>query len=259
MTETSILSVQVSPNEGAILKAAAEQSRTTLSDFIRCKAVEAAEINMFYRGLIAIPADDWEAFDAWINRPAEENPALAELALRAPSSGAPDTTAMTPPRPLAENDDRAFDCGRESFNNWFRLHAWFNQVNNMTRVNVIADAATGRIVGYVTLSAAQIEPALRPETQPFDRPDPVPALLLGQLAVDKDYQRQGHAADLLRFALKAALRATDSVGGMGVITHPLDDDLRRFYARWGFQDVPFDPHRAMIARMTEVKRYLGTN
>ena len=47
-------------------------------------------------------------------------------------------------------------------------------------------------------------------------------------------------------ALKTALRAAESVGSAGVITHPLDDSLRRFYTRWGFQDLPLDPRRAMM-------------
>ena len=71
-----------------------------------------------------------------------------------------------------------------------------------------------------------------------------------------EHYRAAHA-DLLLVALKAALRASDSIGGMGVITHPLDEALRGFYARWGFQDIPFDPRRAMIVRMVDVKRNFG--
>jgi uncharacterized protein (DUF1778 family) len=84
-TTTSILSVRVSPDERAVLEAAAEQSRTTLSDFMRRKAVDAAEAEMFHRGIVTIPVKDWEAFESWINRPAENIPALAELARRVPS------------------------------------------------------------------------------------------------------------------------------------------------------------------------------
>ena len=166
--------------------------------------------------------------------------------------------AVTPPRPLAETDDRAlFDCGRESLNAWFRRHAWANHTLGISRVTIIADAASGRIVGYVTLSAAQIERAYLPKPQQRNRPDPVPATLLGQLAVDKDFQGQGHAASLLHYALKAALRAAEIVASMGVVTHPLDDGVRGFYARWGFQDLPFDPRRAMMARMVDLERAFG--
>jgi len=83
---SSVLSVRVSPAERAILEAAAEQSRTSLSDFIRRKSVEAAELEMLNRSIVTIPAKDWEAFEAWISRPAETIPALTELARRTPSS-----------------------------------------------------------------------------------------------------------------------------------------------------------------------------
>lgn len=127
----------------------------------------------------------------------------------------------------------------------------------MSRVNVITDVASGRIAGYVTLSAAQIERAFLPKSQQRNRPDPVPATLLGQLAVDRTFQGQGHAASLLLFALRTALVASETIGSMGVITHPLDDGLRGFYAKWGFQDLPFDPRRAMFVRIIDLRKSFG--
>jgi GNAT superfamily N-acetyltransferase len=153
---------------------------------------------------------------------------------------------------LTEIDDRSrFDCGRESLNAWFRRHAWANQTTGVSRVNIITDVATGQIAGYVTLSAAQIERSLLPRPQQRNQPDPVPATLLGQLAVNEAFQGQGHAASLLLFALRTALVASETVGSLGVITHPLDDGVRGFYTRWGFQDLPFDPRRAMFVRMAD--------
>ena len=46
------------------------------------------------------------------------------------------------------------------------------------------------------------------------------------------------------------------IGSAGVITHPLDDGVRTFYARRGFVDLPFDPRRAMIIRMTDIEKAL---
>jgi GNAT superfamily N-acetyltransferase len=156
---------------------------------------------------------------------------------------------------LAEDDDRdLFDCGRESLNAWFRRHSWHNHLSGASRVNVIADAPSGRIAGYVTLSAAQIERAYLPKPQQRNQPDPLPATLLGQLAVDKSMQGRRLATALMQFALMTALRAAGFVGSVGVITHPLDDDVRSFCAKWGFKDLPFDPRRAMIVRMVDLKR-----
>ena len=82
---TAILSVRVTPNERAILEAAAEQSVATLSEFMRRKSVEAAEMEVLNRSIVTIPAKDWNAFEAWINRPPEAKEKLAKLARRKPS------------------------------------------------------------------------------------------------------------------------------------------------------------------------------
>jgi predicted N-acetyltransferase YhbS len=162
--------------------------------------------------------------------------------------------AVTPPRPLADTDDRAaFDCGRDSLNVWFRRHALTNHQSGASRVNVICDLASGAISGYVTLSAAQIERGFLPKSQQRNRPDPLPVTLLGQLAVHCDRQGQGHALSLLLFALRTAVRASESIGCIGVMTHPLDDGVRGFYAKQGFVDLPFDPRRAMIVRIADLK------
>ena len=59
---------------------------------------------------------------------------------------------------------------------------------------------------------------------------------------------------MLLFALRTALRASHDIGSFGVITHPIDDSVRAFYAKWGFQALPFDPHRAMIVRMVDLEK-----
>jgi GNAT superfamily N-acetyltransferase len=162
---------------------------------------------------------------------------------------------VNPPRPLAENDRRDhFDCGRESLNAWFRRHAWHNHASGVSRTNVVCDVPSGLIVAYVTLSAAQIEREFLARPQQRNKPDPVPATLLGQLAVHKPFQGRGHARSLLLFAFTAALRASREIGSFGVLTHPIDEQVRRFYQRWGFEDVPFDPGRSMIVRMIDLEK-----
>jgi hypothetical protein len=56
------------------------------------------------------------------------------------------------------------------------------------------------------------------------------------------------------FALTTAVRFSKDIGCFGVVTHPLDDELRAFYRRFGFEDLPFDPRRAMIVRVIDLER-----
>jgi len=61
---TPPLSVRVSRSERNLLEAAAEEAHANLSDFVRRKALEAAEMEVLDRRLVTMPAKDWEKFEA---------------------------------------------------------------------------------------------------------------------------------------------------------------------------------------------------
>ena len=162
---------------------------------------------------------------------------------------------LTPPRPLTGDDDReGFNCGRDSLNQWFRRHAWRNQRSGASRTSVVRDPAAGVIAGFVALSTAQIERAFLPKVLQRNRPDPLPVILIGQLAVDQRYQGSGHARSLMWFALTTAVRFSHDIGCFGVLTYPLDDGVRTFYRRFGFEDLPGDPAGGMIVRIVDLER-----
>lgn len=81
----AILSVRVSAAERLLLEAAAEQARTSLSDFVRRKAIEAAEEEVCDHRLVTIPAEDWARFEVWVDAPARDVPALRDLAATRPA------------------------------------------------------------------------------------------------------------------------------------------------------------------------------
>jgi uncharacterized protein (DUF1778 family) len=82
---SSVLSVRLSEEERALLEAASSQARTNVSDFVRRKALEAAEIDVLERRIVTIPAKDWERFEAWTTKPARKVAGLSELARRPPT------------------------------------------------------------------------------------------------------------------------------------------------------------------------------
>ena len=160
---------------------------------------------------------------------------------------------MRPPRPLLQSDDRGgFDCGRESLNLWFRRHAWRNQEAGVSRTSVLCDSDDGAVVAYVSLSAAQIERAHLPKSGQRNSPDPVPMILLGQLAVALEHQGKGYARSLVQFTLTTAVRLSKDIGCFGVMTHPLDDEIRAFYKALGFEMLPFDPRKGMVVRIRDL-------
>lgn len=152
----------------------------------------------------------------------------------------------------AAYDRRNFDCGEATLNHWFQRHALANQLEGVTRTVVLVDDAA-IIMGYVSLCSGGVARAFFPKPFQRNRPDPVPVTLLAQLAVDRQFQRQGHSLDLLRYALTAAFEAHQKVGSAGLLTHPINDNARRFYVRWGFVDLPNDPKRSMFIRMVDAR------
>ena len=85
MSNQTPISVRVSPNERELLETAAAQARTNLSDFIRRKALEAAEADVLDHRLVTIPAADWQQFESWVHSPAKDVRALRDLAATRPA------------------------------------------------------------------------------------------------------------------------------------------------------------------------------
>jgi predicted N-acetyltransferase YhbS len=85
-----------------------------------------------------------------------------------------------------------------------------------------------------------------------NRPESIPAALLGQLAVDRRYQGRGYARSLMFFALTTAVNFSKEIGCFCVLTHPLGDSVRTFYRSFGFEDLPYDPAHSMAVRIVDL-------
>jgi uncharacterized protein (DUF1778 family) len=79
---SSVLSVRISASERQLLASAAEDARTSISDFVRRKSIEAAELKLLERSVVKIPAADWDKFEAWMNSPPIDMPKIRALAQR---------------------------------------------------------------------------------------------------------------------------------------------------------------------------------
>ncbi len=118
---------------------------------------------------------------------------------------------------------------------------------------MVSAVGTGAVAGRVALFHGTDHARFLPEPAQRNQPDPLPALLIGQLAGDRRYQERGIARSLLWLALTTAVRFSRNVGCFGILVHPLDDALRVFYGRFGFEDLLFDPGRVMIVRMVDLE------
>jgi len=64
---------------------------------------------------------------------------------------------------------------------------------------------------------------------------PIPAALVGRLAVDRGFARRGLGSILLADAVKKTMTAAETVAMTVVIVDPIDETARAFYAAFGFR------------------------
>lgn len=140
----------------------------------------------------------------------------------------------------AEHDVSAFACGKPSLDHWLKTRALGNQAKGFTAVLVVHDA--GRVVGYYGLAPTAVVPNVLPRSiRTGQPPDPVPCLLLGQLATDLGSVGQGIGTGLLKHALERCLRAAALVGGRALMVHAVDAEAAAFWRRRGFIPAKDDP------------------
>ncbi len=144
-------------------------------------------------------------------------------------------------RVLVPSDDRtAFRSGNIELDRFFQRFAGQNQFRLQIGVTHVA-VDVGRIVGFATVSAAQVEVSRLPEIERKRLPAyPVPVLRLSRLAVSKGAQGRGVGAALLRhvnlLAVELAMRA---LGCTGVLVDA-KVTAKNFYARYGFIELKAD-------------------
>ncbi len=86
-----------------------------------------------------------------------------------------------------------------------------NQEKGFTAVLVVQEA--GRVVGYYGLAPTAIVPGILPRSiRTGQPPDPVPCLLLGQLATDTEWAERDIGTGLVKRALKRGCVINDTKG-----------------------------------------------
>ncbi len=146
------------------------------------------------------------------------------------------------PRPIATTDATAgFDSGEASLDRYLADRALVNHVSDLARCYVCVESDDLRIVGYYTLSAVAVEHTQLAARARRNAPNPVPAVLLGRLAVDRKAQGSGLGSLLVRDAILSTLAAADRIGVRLLLVHALHDRAAAFYATIGFTPSPTDP------------------
>jgi GNAT superfamily N-acetyltransferase len=136
------------------------------------------------------------------------------------------------------HDREQFDSGEPVLDEWLRRYAGQSRRRDTAATWVIADA-NDVIVAYASVAMTSIDRSAAPEVLTKGAPDPVPALLLGRLAVDHRYSSLGIGTALAAYVLATAVELNQKAACRAVVVTALTKSARTWWERLGFH--PFDP------------------
>lgn len=149
------------------------------------------------------------------------------------------------PEPLSpDHDVDAFHSGVPALDLWLRKRARANEASGASRTFVLC--GENQVFGYYSLAAASIMHDHATGRVKRNMPKPVPAVLIGRLALDKAWQGRGHGVSLLQDAVLRVVGAAETVGVRAILVHAMSDEAKRFYERFGFRASPIDPMTLMM-------------
>jgi GNAT superfamily N-acetyltransferase len=153
---------------------------------------------------------------------------------------------LSAPQPLAAVHLLGdFESGESALDEWLKRRALSNQVSGASRTFVVVDHEH-RVRGFYALAAGAVAHATATSSVRRNMPDPIPVLVLGRLAVDRQAQGIQLGAALLQDAVKRAIAVSQSTGVRALLVHALHEDAKRFYEHHGFQPSPQHPLTLML-------------
>ena len=164
--------------------------------------------------------------------------------------------AIAAPEPLSPRHHVSqFDCGVPGINVWLQRKARLNESKGGARTYVVC--VQDRVIAFYSLAASSVERRRVSSRVGRSMPEPIPVILLGQLAVDADYQCRGLGSDLLFDADRRALAAAGVIGARAIVVQGLDERAATFYQHHGFTRF-FDREPLMlILRISELSAEMG--
>ena len=154
--------------------------------------------------------------------------------------------------PLGPQHDRAsFSCGEPALDSYIRRQASQDARRRVAQVFVAVGNAPEEIAGYYTLSAASFEKDELPVDLAKRLPHyPVPAAVLGRLAIDSGHQGRGLGETLLLDAARRLVRASATIAVYAMVVDAKNDRARAFYERYGFRAFASMPRRLFLPLQT---------
>ena len=145
------------------------------------------------------------------------------------------------PVPLAARHElEDFNSGEAVLDDWLRRRALANMADAASRTYVVCPTGSHSVIGFYALSMGQILNQEATGAMRRNMPRQIPAVILGRLAIDRNWQGQGIGAALLRDAVERSVRAAGEVAARLLVVHAISPAAEAYYRHFGFTRLPVE-------------------
>jgi len=155
--------------------------------------------------------------------------------------------ALDPPR----QERSGLHCGEPALDEWLRRYAGQNRRRDTAATWVITDP-DGHVVAYASLAMTAIDRSAASDALAKQASDPIPALLLGRLAVDRRHAGAGIGTALVAHVLAIAVELDAKAACRAVVVTAMSESALRWWERLGFRILdPVDPRCSDLYLLTK--------
>lgn len=160
---------------------------------------------------------------------------------------------ISQPEPIQSSHHlTAFESGVEVLDHWLKHRALKNNINGASRTFVVLKGE--RVIGYYALATGAVAMNEAPGKIKRNMPNPIPVMVLGRLAVDKEWQKHGVGKGMLKDAVLRTIRVSQDAGIRAILTHAISEPAKHFYKRYGFIESPIAP-MTLLLTMQDIENY----
>jgi predicted N-acetyltransferase YhbS len=112
------------------------------------------------------------------------------------------------------------------------------------------------VVGYYCLSNGVIASNIATGKVTRNMPDLIPVMIIGRLAVDRNWQGKGIGRGLWRDAVLRTLKASEIAGIRAILVRAISAEAKQFYEQYRFTASSLEPLTLMV-KISDVAKSLG--
>ena len=151
---------------------------------------------------------------------------------------------------LSKEDVESFQCGKNDLDSYIKDGKYKRDIKKDFS-KFYGLFVNNKFAGFYTLSTSSIQKdqISTKESKPYPA---IPTLLIGRLAVSKQYQGNGYSYNVMAHIFKNVIDIYQKAGVVFLMLVAIDNDIISFYEKLGFKLISEDDSKVMALKISSL-------